>query len=163
MIELAREATGRREAKGEPVTYYRVSKLLGVTSAYMSRLREGTSIMSADMAHKLARLAEIDPAYAMACIEAERATRDESETSGTWRALAESLSGKAASILLAACLGVAGVHDARASVNAGFSDPAPRGGNAEDCILSQIKRRRRNFLGRPLMPGRVPRALLAIA
>lgn len=102
LIEAARDAITAKEGRAERVSYYRISKELGVTSAYMSEVRRGRYLISAELAHKLALLSGTDPAYAMASIEAERASRADLDSSGTWRALAESL-GKniAARILLA--------------------------------------------------------------
>lgn len=102
LIESARIATGKREGRPEPVSYYRISKLLGITSAYMSQLREGRSVMSSDLAVKLGELAELPLTYVAACIEHERAQRaGNAETSGVWKAIADMVIGKAASILLA--------------------------------------------------------------
>lgn len=117
LIEAARVAIAQRENKPEPVSYYRVSKELGFTSAYMSRLREGGYIMSTDAAHKLARLAGIDPAYAMACIEAERAARDELETTGTWRAIADALAARAAAVVGAVIMAAMLAHSESAQAS----------------------------------------------
>lgn len=125
LLDLARTKIAEREQRAEPVTHYRVSKELGITSAYMTQLTRGTSIMSSDIAHKLAVLADVAPGYAMACIEAERAERGNLETTGTWRALAEMMAGKAASVLLVGLLGFAGAHDARAATSAGFLAHSP--------------------------------------
>jgi len=110
LIETARIAIARREGKPE-VTYYRVGKLMGMTPAYMQQLAAGGGrIMSAEMAFKMAALAELDPGYVMACIEAERAERDHLETTGTWRVIAAQLAGKAAGIMLAVTMAALMAH-----------------------------------------------------
>lgn len=139
LIDAARAAIAKREGKPEPVTYYRIGKELGVTSSYMTNLTKGHNIMSADCALKLAQIADLTPGYVLASIEAERAERDHSETTGTWKALAEMIGGKAASILLIGMGMLAHVDDAAASgklVSAAHS-PTPVA-SREYCILCQI-------------------------
>lgn len=102
LIDAARAAIAKREGRAEPVTHYRVSKELGITSAYMTKLRAGENIMSSDIAVKLGELADLPLTYVAACIEHERAQRSgNAETSGVWKAIADMVIGKAASILLA--------------------------------------------------------------
>lgn len=76
--------------------------MLGITSAYMTNLTRGERIVSSDLAIKLGELAGLPLTYVAASIEHERARRSgNAETSGVWKAIAESLAGKAASVLLA--------------------------------------------------------------
>ena len=96
LIESARIAQGN-------CSHYRISQMLGITSAYMTRLRASENIVSPAMALKLAELAGLDPAYVLASIEHERAARTDtgSEVSRVWELIAERMKGAAAVGILA--------------------------------------------------------------
>lgn len=91
LIESARVAQGN-------CSHYRISQLLGITSAYMTRLRASENIVSPAMAYRLAELAGLDPGYVLACIEHERAARTDTqgEVARVWEAIAERMKGAAA-------------------------------------------------------------------
>lgn len=139
------------------MTYYRISQLLGVTSAYMSRLRDGAAIMSPAMAQKLAELADLPAAYVVACIEHERAEREHNaDLSGTWRAIADAFAKHAAAVIVAV------------AVLAGLSVPAPSyaaGAGAvgsDDLYIMRSRKRRRGKAApaEPEGPGAAISALL---
>lgn len=81
---------------------YALAKYLGVTTVSMSRWRSGGSL-SDDNAIRVARMLGMNPAYALACIHAERQPED-GETSGIWRQIADAVRTSAAGVALAAVL-----------------------------------------------------------
>ena len=116
LLNLAREKLGG-------VTYYRVGKLLGFTSAYTSALSHSRSLLSAEAAVRLAALCQLPAEYVVSCIEHERARRehaDKPELAGTWQRIAEHFGRPAASLLVVAILAGCGAlfsgRDARASL-----------------------------------------------
>lgn len=70
LIDLARHRQG-------DVSDYRISKLLGVSTAALSNYRTGRSSPANSIAVRLAELAGVDPAHALVSVNMERATTDE--------------------------------------------------------------------------------------
>lgn len=65
-----------RDALGQYATDYRLAKELKITTSHIYLLRKGKALMSPALALRAAVIAKIDPAYAIAAIERERALRD---------------------------------------------------------------------------------------
>lgn len=111
LLELAREKLGN-------VTYYRVGKRLGITSSYMTQLRKGKTVMSDELAFRLAEICDLPPEYVVASIECERwlvygQHRDiDEQMAQMYHRIAAKF--RAASILLVA-LGLMTAHESRAA------------------------------------------------
>lgn len=59
---------------------YQLAQVLGVTRASISTLQLGRSFLGHDSAMKVAELLDLDPAYVIACTDAERAKTDKIRT-----------------------------------------------------------------------------------
>ena len=81
---------------------YAAAKLLNVTGTALSSYRNGKSHFSDDVAMRVADLLELDPAYVVACIHAERAKRAEEKK--LWERIAESMIAVAAVLAVLAVL-----------------------------------------------------------
>jgi hypothetical protein len=154
------------------VTDYRLHKLSGFAQSTVSKWRVGRAHMGPAAITKFCELAGIkDEMRWQTLIGAERETGPEGDFYRTLRdeltlsmkagkpvkggiidALVRSIAGKAAGILLAASLGLAGVNDARASGNTALSShsPAEAGGRGMYIMTNrrrgQDRRRRRRIL-----------------
>ncbi len=85
---------------------YAVAKILGVRHTNLSNYRHGRSHFDAAMCIKVAEVLNVEPAYIMACMEAERAKTDEIRK--VWERAAKLLGGIAAgvAIMTAPALGI---------------------------------------------------------
>jgi hypothetical protein len=92
------------------VTDYRVGKLIGVPQQTVSQWRHG-QVMSDNWAVKCADILKVPRAYLLACVNAERA-KDQSDTSGVWRQIADAFRDKVALWLVVASLGLMGFGSA---------------------------------------------------
>jgi hypothetical protein len=71
MLEQANLLLLARQKLGN-VTYYRLGKELGITSSYMTQLKKNKTIMSDELAFRLAHMCGLPPEYVVASIECER-------------------------------------------------------------------------------------------
>ncbi len=62
----------RLQEANENCTKYRVSKILGVTTATVSRWSHGKNTMDDTKAFQAAQMLGLDPKYVVACVNAER-------------------------------------------------------------------------------------------
>ena len=78
---------------------YAVAKLLNVGKNTISNYRNHKSGLSDEMALRVAHLLDLDDAYVMACIHAERSRRDDEKQ--VWQKIAEHFGWMAAALALA--------------------------------------------------------------
>ena len=81
---------------------YAAAKLIGAEPNRISNYRTGTSRFDDDMAVRVAELLQIEPAYVLACVAAERTKSERARR--TWEKLAKKLAGAGALLLLLALL-----------------------------------------------------------
>ena len=111
LLDSARAAQGG-------ISDYRLAQLMEVTRNSISEVRTGRRPLSQPQGLRLARLANLEPAYVLACIEAANAARhDLPGIYETWAHLADRLRG-AAVMLSAVIVSAALLHptEARGSV-----------------------------------------------
>ena len=99
---------GEREGLREPISDYRMAKILGVSRAMMSEYRTNKQRLSSLMCLKVAELLGEDPQYVLACIQAERAQN--AAVRKAW----EKIAGSAACAVLALALSLFPASPARA-------------------------------------------------
>lgn len=89
--------------RGETVSDYRLAKELGVTRSAMSRYLLGKNTFDERVAMRVAGVLELHPGYVAACIQAERAEREQSpERRQLWESVAGLLRGVALLLVAAA-------------------------------------------------------------
>jgi hypothetical protein len=98
---------------------YALAKFLNVTPMTVTRWRGGGH-MSDEMAVKVAHVLSLPPAYVLACMGAQRAEAG-TESSGTWRQIADAFRDKVALALLITALGFTGFP----SDSLGTAAPSP--------------------------------------
>jgi hypothetical protein len=81
-------------AKAGGVTDYRLSKMFGTSTSAVGNWRAGRTALSLDYALKAAALLEWEAAYVVACVERERAEKDQrleatDEIKATWEKIAQ--------------------------------------------------------------------------
>lgn len=99
-METTRELLERARLRCTPPSYYRLAKVLGVSQQRSSQWKSGRDTFSDEIAVKVAQLLEIEPAYVLACVQAERTQSDEARRA--W----EMLAGLVAAVVLAWSLAV---------------------------------------------------------
>lgn len=103
---------------------YRISKLLGTSTGSVGNWRVGRSALNPTYAVKAAVLLDWEPAYVLACVEHERAAKDErleqtDEIRATWEKIAERFKPASLAILAAMLLGASlSVQDVRSASGA---------------------------------------------
>lgn len=95
----------------------RLAIMLGLTRASISRFQQGKDFLGDDTAMKVADLLDIDPAYIVACVHAERAKP--AKEKALWNRIAALSSGIAATALLAVILS-AGLANLPSSTGAAY-------------------------------------------
>lgn len=90
------------KAKHSLKSNYAVAKFLGQTDTAVARWSHGKGSFSDETAMQFADLLEIDPAYVVACMHAERAKREEEKK--LWERIATLSSGVAAVLAVVAVL-----------------------------------------------------------
>lgn len=98
-METTRELLERAREACAPPTYYRLAKVLGVSQARVSQWKAGHTFGD-EMAVKVAELIGLDPAYVLACVQAERTT--DGEARRAWARLAGLVASLAVLAVLAA-------------------------------------------------------------
>jgi predicted transcriptional regulator len=81
---------------------YAIAKHLGITKTALSQYRLGKSFLGDQTAMKVAEMLEIDPAYVVACVHAER-TKHAAEKK-LWERIATLTAGIAATLLMVTAL-----------------------------------------------------------
>lgn len=94
LLDLARQTIAQRYPSS---TNYRIAKVLDVTRPTVDRWQRVATMDDANTI-KLAVFLDIDPAYALACINAERAKS--ATTAAAWRAIVQRVERCAAGVLL---------------------------------------------------------------
>lgn len=77
---------------------YALAKMLGVTHQSASAWRKGRVFFDDSTAIQVGKLLEIDPAYVVACVHAERAKKDDEKA--VWREIMEKFGGVAATVVI---------------------------------------------------------------
>lgn len=90
------------KAKYGITSNYALAKLMGQTDTAVARWMHGKNTLSDETAVKVAELLEIEPAFIMACIAAERSKNPQVKKAWTWTA--NHLGGLAAALALVAVL-----------------------------------------------------------
>lgn len=80
----------------------RLAVMLGLTRASISRFQQGKDFLGDETAMKVADLLDIDPAFVVACVHAERAKRPEEKA--LWSSIATRASSIAAGVVFAVIL-----------------------------------------------------------
>lgn len=101
------------------VSDYKVHKLAGIAQQTVSHWRNG-HVMSDAWAVKCADILGLPRAYLLACVNAERA-KDQSDTSGVWRQIADVFRDKVALWLAVSLLGFAVFSASQPASAADFS------------------------------------------
>jgi hypothetical protein len=158
---------GRRAGNS---TTYHLAKLFKTTDQTVGHWRKGRSIMGPKFAVKAAELLDWEPAYVLACIEHERATREKSleetgEVLATWERIADRFRPAVPGIVLA-CLGAfSALHSPEVSArSAGDLDALDLTNNIH--YANQRRRRRLPSLRRwfaTVFPIIEPQSVLAAA
>lgn len=125
--------------------------LIGVSGVTVSRWRTGRDFPTDENALKLAELLDLDAAYVLAVIRADRAKSDEARA--TWQRIAQAF---ATVLVTVGALGTPGQAEARFNNNPARV-PSPLGANATEIHIA-LRRRRRTRRG-----GFAPHALLHAA
>lgn len=98
---------------------YATAKLLGVTQQCVSTWRNKRSFFDDSTAIQVGKLLEIDPAYVVACVHAERAKKDEEKA--VWREIIEKFGGVAATVVIGIATATIPMPEASAE-GLGFND-----------------------------------------
>lgn len=75
LLDRARRALAVKAGQKEPVSDYRVAQVLGVTKAAVSQIRKGRTTWGFPTIVKVAEIIGVDPKWALAVVEVERAQR----------------------------------------------------------------------------------------
>lgn len=99
-------------------TDYRAAKLLGISTQAVSNIRCDRKTFGDETALKAAQLLDMNPAFLLACLQAERADRGEHPAlAGAWRRAAASISTAAVFALFFSVLAPSPAHAAGSSAS----------------------------------------------
>ena len=90
----------RLRARNDGCSNYRIAKLLGCSQSVVIRYTKHNGTMDDNYALRMSELLEIDPAYVLACMAAERSSNV--ETTRIWERIAEKFI--AASLAVVVCM-----------------------------------------------------------
>ncbi|HZX30764.1 MAG TPA: DUF3693 domain-containing protein [Rhodocyclaceae bacterium] len=74
-------------SRSDGISDYAIAKQLGITRQSVSNYRTGKSHFDETTAYKAAKLLDLEPAYVLACSQAERAKTPEIQA--VWKSVAE--------------------------------------------------------------------------